>query len=1131
MIKKTKVILIIFIILLGIMSTKAIGIEEDYKSKMYIESGEIITLENNKIWGWMMSDDSNSEIRVLLNDKKQDVEIKRTVRPDVLRLIKGYGTEEQNPNPGYEFTLNTENIKDGDYNLKIQSISSNGKVLEEKIQKITINKYIAKAYIDSPVNGTSVAGKINLKGWIMTNDEKSKIKTYIDGKEINSISNIREDRQDVLKAIKGYGTEEQNPQPGFYSIFSQKGIENGRHTIEIRVFSRENKLMETKREVFYLEKSKARIYIEKPITNGTQINSENKIWGWTMSNDPKSTIKVLLNNQEQNVEIKRTQRQDVVNAVKNYGAQNPTPGFEFNLNVENIKDGKYTLKIQTLSDEGEILAENTREIEIKKYIAKAYIDFPANKASIAGNIKINGWVMTNDEKSTIKTYIDGKEVEEISSIREDRPDVLKSIKGYGTKEQNPKPGFSKEISHKGITSGEHTITIKVFSRENKLMETKTETFYLDKARARMNIENPVENGQIFSNTDNKIWGWIMTNDSNSRIKATLNGKEENIEIVRTTRPDVTRIIKGYGTKEQNPTPGIKYTIDIRKIKTGKHKITLKIFSKEGEEIERKDQTFFINRVKMYIESPTTTEIKENTINISGWVMTDLEDKKVIIKFDNNIIENIKFEERPDVIKLITGFGGIENNPKPGFYATIDISKCKGLNHTITIQICSSKNETIKEEKINIKLKKEIITETLKYGYSGAYVHGENGGTELQCYRWGNGPNVFFAVSCMHGWEDSWRADGEVTVNAAYELYNRLISESDTELANKWTIYIIPEVNPDGRRLGYTNSGPGRTTLYSKTGRGIDLNRCWQIGNSYTIYNTNRNYNGTEGFQAYEAEYLREFLLSHKATTGQNVLVDLHGWEDQLIGDEQICRYYKQQYPSCRTSGYGRYGTQYLITWARQYLSAKVALVEMPKANNYAEVNSKQLTTRYVNGTLQMLREFTTETRARGVYKSPKQIKNLNYEVAFAGMYKKSKPEYEEIDEIIANNYPTENGIWIEVGSRQQTLEYLNSNLNYEYKINEQGYLEIEKEENPTDKDVKIKQAINGEKQYILSISSLNYMIDQVNGKIVDNPYEEFDKYQTYEYIQKENKKIIFITENKNKILDNNEIFESILELL
>ena len=250
---------------------------------------------------------------------------------------------------------------------------------------------------------------------------------------------------------------------------------------------------------------------------------------------------------------------------------------------------------------------------------------------------------------------------------------------------------------------------------------------------------------------------------------------------------------------------------------------------------------------------------------------------------------------------------------------------------------------------------KIIYETGTYGFSGAAVRGVAGGSALQYLRVGNGNNVLFATFCVHGFEDSWPQDGTVLVDIADKFYNRLVNDKDEDLAKKWTIYILREVNPDGRMLGTTNNGPGRTTLYSSIGRGMDINRCWQTGSYYKRYTDNRNYNGTAGFQAYESAYLRDFMLSHKSTNGQTVVVDLHGWEDQLIGNSQICNYYKQQFPSCSTKNYESYGTQYLITWARQNLGAKAALVELPLARDWVQVNNMDLANKYINATLNMLR--------------------------------------------------------------------------------------------------------------------------------------------------------------------------------
>lgn len=159
--------------------------------------------------------------------------------------------------------------------------------------------------------------------------------------------------------------------------------------------------------------------------------------------------------------------------------------------------------------------------------------------------------------------------------------------------------------------------------------------------------------------------------------------------------------------------------------------------------------------------------------------------------------------------------------------------------------------------------------------------------------------------------------------------------------------------------------------------------------------------------------------------------------------------------------------------------------------------------------------------------------SINYKVAFAGMIKNSRPDFNEIDSIFKENYPTQNGIWIKLEDREKIEKYLNKNelLQSEYKINEKGYLEIVQDNNVTNIDNKIHNLINSNKQYIFCISSICYMVEPVSGEIVDNPYNEFEKYQTYEYFEDENKMIIFITENKDDEMTNKEIFQSIVDLI
>ncbi len=248
-----------------------------------------------------------------------------------------------------------------------------------------------------------------------------------------------------------------------------------------------------------------------------------------------------------------------------------------------------------------------------------------------------------------------------------------------------------------------------------------------------------------------------------------------------------------------------------------------------------------------------------------------------------------------------------------------------------------------------------------YGSSGLKVSGDSRGTDLKYYKFGKGNNVLFAVFSIHGFEDSYSNDGSELTYIAEQFKSYMENITDRDLLNNWTIYILPDLNPDGQTYGWTNNGPGRTTLYSAASgnQGIDMNRNWQTGSSYTRYTDARNYNGTAAYQAYEVNSLRTFLLNHKSSTGQTILVDLHGWLNETIGDDGLGSYYRNYYGM--STHISSYGTGYLVNWARQQLgnsnrTARSVLVELPEVSNHQEVLNKDYAGKYINATLAMLRE-------------------------------------------------------------------------------------------------------------------------------------------------------------------------------
>lgn len=156
--------------------------------------------------------------------------------------------------------------------------------------------------------------------------------------------------------------------------------------------------------------------------------------------------------------------------------------------------------------------------------------------------------------------------------------------------------------------------------------------------------------------------------------------------------------------------------------------------------------------------------------------------------------------------------------------------------------------------------------------------------------------------------------------------------------------------------------------------------------------------------------------------------------------------------------------------------------------------------------------------------------SIKYKVAFSGMIKKNTPEISEIDNIVQENHPKNAGIWVYDEDRENVIELLRTITNSEYKIDENGYLQIINKNNQNENDKKIENAIKGDNLYIIRISSTCYIVDEVTGEVLDYNFENMDQYQTYEYFKEDDKMIIFITENSKKQLTTKEILESVINL-
>lgn len=281
------------------------------------------------------------------------------------------------------------------------------------------------------------------------------------------------------------------------------------------------------------------------------------------------------------------------------------------------------------------------------------------------------------------------------------------------------------------------------------------------------------------------------------------------------------------------------------------------------------------------------------------------------------------------------------------------------------------------------------------------------GKLMSYFKTGTGNDHLFLTFGLHGWEDGtksdgtyYHGDGNMLLKIAKRFmqdFANLPEEKRTAIQKRWTIFVYPGINLDGIVNGYNNNAFGRC-LYS----GLDPNRNW--GGNFVVNTTSPRYrtgskyfgNESDGSDAIELINLRNTLRGNKGS-GQNVLIDVHGWYNQTVGNADLGKHYWNSFgiPSSRHSY--SYGQGYLIAWAKNSskisttssnypgIGAKTCLLELPPTTNYSDSNMQAYGDKFFVGTMTMLESISDITTPVNDYE--KLYDQLESIYNLAGVYK------------------------------------------------------------------------------------------------------------------------------------------------
>ena len=96
------------------------------------------------------------------------------------------------------------------------------------------------------------------------------------------------------------------------------------------------------------------------------------------------------------------------------------------------------------------------------------------------------------------------------------------------------------------------------------------------------LDTPSNGSTCYSSTNISFAGWKMANVSNTFIKAYIDSSEVSSNTINYfNRADVTNAILDYGTAEQNPKAGFKFTVSANNLSNGNHTLKIELYSKNN----------------------------------------------------------------------------------------------------------------------------------------------------------------------------------------------------------------------------------------------------------------------------------------------------------------------------------------------------------------------------------------------------------------------------------------------------------------------------------------------------------------------------------------------------------------------
>ena len=619
-----------------------------------------------RISGWVLDGNGVVQLDVLLDGKVIGQAVYGDPRPDVAAVYPQYG----NPNSGFHFDLDVSTLAYGQHTITIRETSASGS--QNTVSGRSFQVLSPAAWIDTPLPGQGVGGKLKLSGWALDGSGVAKIEVLVDG-VVKGVPYYGDWRPDVGAVFPAY----QNVNSGFHlDSIDVSSLSHGSHSIAIQLTAKNGAKTVLAASNFVQLPPVAVIDVPSP---GQGVSGHVGISGWVLDGSGVAKLSLLVDGIVKGDAVYGDQRNDVSAVFPAYG--NSNSGFHLDdVDITSLSSGSHTFALQETALNGSVTVLGASTAYLLSGIG--VIDFPGS-GEIRGTTNVSGWFLDGSGVTRVDMLVDGM-LKGQALYGDSRPDVDRVFPAF----KNVNSGYHVNLDTTTLANGTHTLAVRA---------TGTNTGQTTVTRL-INISNRAANGfgvidlpAPSQNIAGKsvVSGWFLDANGVSNIEILLDGKVLGNAAYGLDRPDVFTVYPAFN----NAQSGFSYALDTTLIPNGPHSLVVRETS--GDKVQATlGQALNVANLPAvgWIDFPTAGQSLSGTgtYTVSGWVLDGAGVQSVEVIVDGKVLGSANYaKDRPDVQQVFP----LYNNPKAGYDFTLDLSGLSAGQHTLTVRE-TSKNTTI-----------------------------------------------------------------------------------------------------------------------------------------------------------------------------------------------------------------------------------------------------------------------------------------------------------------------------------------------------------------------------------------------------------------------------------------------------